>query len=317
MIDVEKLKRVKQVFYHSSCPDGTAAATIISCAFRAIPRPEFHSLQYDTDFMDKLEPREGQLFVDITPPKTRWEEWRDFGPIVLDHHGTVKNVTIGLGGVYGENETHSGAKLAFENVMMPLAGVSLFEGRELRKWEDFAELAMIRDTWKSTHPRWREACAQALATGLYGSQTLVDKAWSEPFDFDGIQSAGMALLEANDRRTQMMAEGATFELISDGKRTWKVSFFNCTEKLISDVANHLIDLGSDVAVGYFYLYEDGQQKLSVSIRTNGQASAAGIAQTFGGGGHPRAAGFRILNANSAPPSILFSYLEQGLVAVRQ
>lgn len=316
---IEKLRLVKQVFYHASCPDGTAAAIIIKSAFRGIGEPKFHSLQYDTDFMDKIEPREGQLFVDITPPKTRWEEWKPFEPIVLDHHETVEHVVRGLGGTYETNERHSGAMLAYEEILLPLskAGIGSFSSTELEEFRSFAECAMIRDTWKKDHELWRKACAQGLAVQFHGSRPLIEKMNREPFDFDGIYELGEMLQVNSDRRTELTANGASHDTVSDGEKTYKVAFFNSTEKVISDAANYLVDRGVDIAIGYFYLFEDGQQKMSVSIRTNGSVSASSIAKTFGGGGHHRAAGFRISNANSAPPGVLLSYVEQGVLSARQ
>ncbi len=319
MISLDRLKQVREVYMHASCPDGSASAIIISAAFRGMESPEFYPLQYDTEFMDKLEPKEGQLFVDITPPKKRWEEWRDVNPIVLDHHETVKHVVEGLNGVYQTNDAHSGAMLAYENVLVPFAeaGYSGFDHSEMNYWHNFANLAMVRDTWKKDHPDWRKASAQGLALQFNGSKPLIAKARTERFDFDGVQGLGDMLQANSDRRTELTASGATHEVIQHNGKTFKVASFNSTEKIISDAANYLIEQGVDIALGYFYLYEDGQQKMVVSIRTNGSVSAREIAQTFGGGGHTKAAGFRIANANLVPPHVLFSYIEQGIRASSQ
>lgn len=318
MIRLESIKEVRQVYYHASCPDGTAAAVMISAAFRGMHQPEFFSLQYGTEFMDKLQPQDGQLFVDITPPKSRWEEWKEYDPIVLDHHETVEHIVRGLGGVYGTNDRYSGAMLAFEHILEPIAqsGIGGFESHEMRSWRHFAECAMVRDTWKKDHELWRKACAQGLALQFHGSKPLIEKVRSGPFDFRGVYDLGEMLQQNSDRRTELTAEGAFHSAVSDGEKTYKVALFNSTEKVISDAANWLVDRGTDIAVGYFYLYEDGQQKMSVSIRTNGTVSASSIAKTFGGGGHHKAAGFRIPNAGSAPPNVLLSYLEQGVKNAR-
>jgi len=299
MISVEKLKNIKEVFYHESCPDGTASAMI--CRVALGPDVEFHSIQYGTEFMKKIEPREGQLFVDITPPISRWEEWKNFSPIVLDHHETSRHVTEGLGGVYGLNETHSGAMLAFDCVLSvvfnnPTTSRPL---DILLEWKEFAELAMIRDTWKKDNPKWRDACAQAMALQFHGSKKLINLVGTDDFAFGDLKFLGASLLEQAERKTKLVAKTAYMKSIQTKKGELKVSFFNCTEKIISDVANLLLEEGSDISIGYFHIFEDGLLKIQVSIRTHEKVAANVIAKYYGGGGHERAAGFS-LKLNEAP-----------------
>jgi nanoRNase/pAp phosphatase (c-di-AMP/oligoRNAs hydrolase) len=55
-------------------------------------------------------------------------------------------------------------------------------------------------------------------------------------------------------------------------------------------------VGVDLAIGY-KLYSDG--KITAKIRCNfGSPIANDLATEFGGGGHPYAAGFKILNGTS-------------------
>jgi hypothetical protein len=297
MITIDQLKMVKEVLFHESCPDGTAAAMICRAALG--PDVEFYSIQYGTDFMSRLEPRSGQLFVDITPPIPRWEEWKAYSPIILDHHETAKQVTEGLGGIYGLNETHSGAMLAYDHVLSAIAGSGNGEIQDLARWRDLAELAMIRDTWKQDHPRWREACAQAMALQFHGSKKLIEIVGSGDFQFNELSGLGLSLLEQAERKTKLVARGAYLKPIQTKIGELKTAYFNCTEKIISDVAHTLLNEGADVAIGYFHLFEDGAMKISVSIRTNEKIAANVIAKYYGGGGHERAAGFH-LSVDEAP-----------------
>lgn len=294
MISVEKLRNVKEVYFHSNCPDGTAAAMICRAALG--PDVEYYSIQYGTKFMEEIEPREGQLFVDITPPTSRWEEWKNFSPIVLDHHETAKHVTEGLGGIYGLNETHSGAMLAYDYV---LSIIETVKTDELQKWKEFAELAMVRDTWKKDDVRWKDACAQAKALQFHGSKKLIDAAGSGDFPFGEFRALGLSLFEQAENKTKLVAKTAYLKSIQTEKGELKTAFFNCTEGIISDVANLLLEEGSDIATGYFHIFEGGSLKIQVSIRTHGKVSASAIAKYYGGGGHERAAGFS-LKLNEAP-----------------
>lgn len=305
MITKEDLEAVTAVYFHESCPDGTAAAMVCRAALH--DDVKFYSVQYGTDFMAKLEPRPNQLFVDITPPIPRWEEWKAVSPIVLDHHETARHVTEGLGGLYGLNETHSGALLAYDHVLSPLAGSGTAESEaveDLAQWRDFAELAMVRDTWKKDHPRWREACALAMALQFHGSKKLIERVGQGNFPFAELHGLGNMLLEQAERKTKLVARGAYHKALQTPAGELKTAYFNCTEKIISDVANLLLDEGADVAIGYFHLFEDGEMRTSVSVRTNGRVAANKIAKHYGGGGHERAAGFRLPVAEAPAPEEL-------------
>jgi nanoRNase/pAp phosphatase (c-di-AMP/oligoRNAs hydrolase) len=164
---------------------------------------------------------------------------------------------------------------------------------ELSQWRDFAELAMIRDTWKKDHPRWKEACAQAMALQFYGSQKMLEMVDSGNFAFADLYNLGGMLVEQAERKTELIAETAFHRELQTPAGTLKTAYFNCTEKLTSDAANLLIDQGADIGIGYFHLFEDGALRVVVSVRTNGRVSAKKIAEFYKGGGHDRAAGFRL------------------------
>lgn len=328
MIHADRLRSVTDVFTHQTCPDGTASAVICAEAFRLLgTSPRFHTLQYGTDFMEKLEPRSGQLFVDITPPAARWREWEPFSPIVLDHHETVRHVTEGLGGVYATNERHSGAMLAFENVLTPAMREALGPASDqasdgvpsaclteavlsVTRWHFFAELAMVRDTWKKDSPLWDAACAQAEALNLYGHRTLVDSAMSGGFSAEALDSVGRLLLERARWKSERSADQARWGSVRGPDGELRFAVFNCTDKLTSDVANALIERGADFAAGYFYVCEDGSDVTCVSLRSRAGVSARAMAEVHGGGGHDRAAGFRLPEVS---PSALMEVLKSALV----
>jgi len=278
-------------------------------------KPKFWSIQYGTDEMAKLEPRPGQLFVDITPPKERWEEWKSVSPVVLDHHETVEHVVKGLNGVYATNEAHSGAMLAYEHVLAPVAG-----DMDLSSWKEMANLSMIRDTWKKNSPQWREACALANALMFEGSRSLVEAVQAngpQNLDLKALLSLGEKIVQSNERRMEKVAGTSHHEVFLARGEEYKVSFFNCTEKLVSDIANFLLEKGSDISIGYFWLEEDGQNKVSVSIRTSGKISASKMAILVGGGGHERAAGFRIPDGDKVSPSNIYRTIANLILDVHK
>jgi oligoribonuclease NrnB/cAMP/cGMP phosphodiesterase (DHH superfamily) len=308
MIDKDRLAKVTDVFFHASCPDGTAAAMIVADTYAAMEwEVKLHSVQYGTDFHANLRAEPGQLFVDITPPIGRWREWLEHTPIVLDHHETAREVTEGLGGVYATNERSSGAVLAYEQVAVPLFG-----GND--EWRKFAETAMIRDTWKKDHALWKEACAQAYALQLFGSRRLIEQVQEGSFQHRQLEEVGRLLLDSSDRSSKKAAGGSVRQTVSVGGQDYSVATFNCTEKIISDAANLLLEEGADVAAGYFFLFEDGVQRAVVSLRTKGRVSARAMAESQGGGGHDRAAGFKIEPADRVSPSVVAEIVRAALAA---
>ena len=316
MTGIDKLLAVTDVFYHANCPDGSAAAAICAKAFSIMcTAPEFHPLQYGTDYMNALEARPGQLFVDITPPIARWREWEGMSPIVLDHHETVREVTEGLGGAYRTNERHSGAVIAFEEVLEPAARACMpAEDADalLPRWAQFANVAMVRDTWKKDSELWHRACAQAEGLNLYGAGDVIAKVHDGEFSISELEAVGEILLGKAKRKVEFAASKATHDTALVRGNPVRIAVFNCTEKLTSDIANALIDGGANVAAGYFYTMEGTDVRLCVSVRTDKSVSARGIAEEWKGGGHDRAAGFQLEGALAMGPDRVLSAIKSSL-----
>lgn len=320
---LEKILSIRKVYYHASCPDGTASAIICAKAFKLIGHEaDFQSLQHDSDEMKALLPEEGQLFIDITPPKDRWECWRSVNPIVLDHHETVQHVTEGLGGVYATNEKHSGAMLAYEQVYLPCFSQCLHRGidgysEEADEMEEFAKLCMIRDTWKNRNPLWKDAHALALALKFHGSRNLLKKVTEKTFSLKELLELGQMLLEQHERKVELTAEKSFFAEHEVNGQSYKFALFNTTEAISSDVGNALLAQGVDVAVGYFYTLGDGAIQTVVSLRTNERVSACRVCEINGGGGHARAAGFRLKEGFHLSPSDILGEILTSLVQTNE
>lgn len=286
MIDISKIKKV---FFHASCPDGTASAVIVASSLGSHGfTAEFVPIQYGTNHHENIVPGDGQLFVDITPPIKRWEEWKTTDVIVLDHHETAEKAVLGLNGIYGTNDEWSGARLAYKYIYEP----NRITESSARIMDDFSYLAMIRDTWKKNHDRWNEACNQANSLEFFGSEELLKRVAIRSFDVSEIMRVGEMLSDKISRSVAKYVRGANHSTVKD----LKISFVNCTEKVQSEVGNALIENGSDITVCWFSLYEDEIRKFGVSLRGNGRVSVRKIAESMGGGGHDKAAGFSVQNS---------------------
>ncbi len=291
-VDVDLLKAVKVVHTHAFCPDGLSSAMIVLAAYGHIKMgPEIKFVTYDTPDHDKVAREGGQLWVDITPPYKKWEEWKGLSPIVLDHHETSKPAVDGLGGVYGGLDD-SGASLAFRHVMR-----NLNPGREdLEKWAKFAYLCMLRDTWKDTNPDWEDAGAVANALMFYTQKALLTSAENGSLELDEVIRFGKVLMKKAANKAFRLGQTSFFKEALG----LKFGFFNCTEKLISETGHELIEKHAcDVAVGFFFSFENGSFDANVSFRSKkGGVPVNKMAEHFGGGGHQPAAACRMKGASS-------------------
>ena len=287
----DALLQVSEIVSHSSCPDGMGAAMMCTAAYVAggMNPPPTYFVQYDTRAHNEMKAKPRQLFVDITPPKARWEEWKGLSPIVLDHHESAMHVVQSLNGVYGGPE-QSGTVLAFENVMVPLVGDSVDPA-----WKWFSHLCMIRDTWKTASSNWMEACALAHALLLNGQEWAVHVATTGKLPFDELMNVGMKMHAKIMRQAKGVVRNSMKHVLKIGGRDVNIVFFNHAEGgTMSDIAHYVMEqVPCDVVIGYFYVHEDDNIRCVASVRTNGVISASELARSFEGGGHAKAAGFRI------------------------
>lgn len=288
-MDREKLLGIQRIISHQSCADGTASAMICAAAYAHLGlEPMIEFVQYDTREHNGTPAEDRQLWVDITPPKDRWQEWQGRGAIVLDHHETVESITNSLGGVYGGPDSTgiSGASLAFEHVMKPL-----MPQEEWHEWSELARLVAMRDTWQQHEQEFDIAQGVAAALAFYGQHSLLKSARHGNLDMHEIKRFGNVLFGKTMAKARKVAEGAR-RTEQCGMRT---AYFCCTEKLVTEVAHVLIDEQDfDMVAGYFWTKDGDEDNLVLSLRSKkGGVRVNKIAEEFKGGGHPPAAGFRV------------------------
>jgi oligoribonuclease NrnB/cAMP/cGMP phosphodiesterase (DHH superfamily) len=288
--NMSDLSKIKEVYFHDSCPDGTSSALICKTALQySGVSAEYIPIQYGSKRHNELVPAEGQLFVDITPPLKRWEEWIPYKPIVLDHHETAEKAVKGLNGIYGTNDNYSGAMLAFEYIYAPILGVPYV-------WKAFAELCMIRDTWKTEDPRWVEASKLSFGLTGIGWDKLKDVCGVGFFnsrEYTSVLNSGAVIHDMLKSKCDSILKGChTIDKTLDDKHI-TLSFFNFTDRNVSDVCHHLLNNGSDIVFSYFIKHSYDGHEINFSVRSKDPFSASKLAEKFGGGGHKNAAGFRI------------------------
>jgi single-stranded DNA-specific DHH superfamily exonuclease len=304
MITLGKLKAVRKIVVHSFCPDGLGSAILLYDAFHALGGnvPEVMFTTYNTNEYESLKAEPGLLFCDISPPRSRVQEFVDCGAIVLDHHKTAKPAVEAFGdhGVFGDEVNDPGvcgAVLAYREVWVPiltsLQGDHFIESSaDAERAKRFSYLAGVRDTWQTSSPDWETACAMAEALRFYDPRSWL---FGNIFSSEHIewwrtrQELGEILwAKHNDKIRSNVHKAYRFTV-----GVTRVVIFPGGSSVTSDTAEE-IDEDADLVVGFvFHGLESGQASLGFSIRSHTTFDCATFCKALGGGGHTKAAGFSI------------------------
>lgn len=312
MINLYKLKSIKHIITHENCPDGIASAIILK---DVLPKAKISFYQPETLAHKNIPVEEDLLFCDISPPKDRYKEFIKAEAIVLDHHKTSKNIVLEFGelGVFADEKNDpgiSGAVLAFKEVWQKLAKscgkLSIKEELSTRPYiRYFAKLIGIRDTWQSKDLKFKNACEISEVLTFWPIEELLETEfnsdkWNYIISFGDILYK-KHLISANNR----INKGYRFT----SKFGTRVIIFN-ERKYTSDVTG-LLGNEVDLIIGFDYIFDDNEQKILVSTRSHTNFDCAKFCNSFGGGGHTKAAGcsFNLSKGDSQPYFFLKDKLE--------
>ena len=145
----ELFENTQRIIVHAHCPDGMASAMILTAA---LPEAKIEFVQYNSPEHIEMTAEADMLFCDITPHRSRVDDFVRAESIVLDHHRGAKDIVDAFGerGVFADEEKEpgvSGAVLAFREVYDCALDM---DGPNAPSFDvsDFATLAGIRDTWQ-------------------------------------------------------------------------------------------------------------------------------------------------------------------------
>lgn len=269
---------------HDNCADGLASAMV---ALDACPNIKVVFAQYNQPSLEELQPAEGMVFCDITPPRTRVRDFVDAGAWCLDHHKHARDIVDAFGkqGHFAdevERPGWSGALLAYAHIWVPQLWGSL-DGDRMRRISDFARLAGIRDTWQNHDPDWE--LAQDLHATLMG---LPRGHWLRPGGVERAMSGEWLTLGKMFRAQRADQTRAICERGCIREDGW--AFFPGTGAVMSDTAEALRGEGVRIALGWFQVIKAGEIQTVCSLRSDGSLDVGALCKRFGGGGHSRAAG---------------------------
>lgn len=156
--------------------------------------------------------------------------------------------------------------------------------------------------YSCTSPETMEAAAELLRKGIHGSE-IIDKTYYEK-TYSQNQVLGKALLES-----KLMCENKVITSILSKK---DMEFYNVVPSDLDGIVAQLRQTqGVEVAI---FLYELDSNEYKVSLRSNGIVDVSEIAQSFGGGGHVRAAG---ITMKGTPDEIIHAIAEQISAQLRE
>lgn len=262
------------VIYHDNCADGFTAAWV---ATRALGQCELRPAQYGEPrpYLGDVEDRQVYILDFSYPPFDLFDiaEAADH-VVMLDHHKSAARA-FDEGHNVAENlevlidQSRSGARLAwdwFHPGQPAPALVRYVEDRDLWRWG----LWYTRDvnayiaSFPKTLAMW-DSVAEALEDMFYQCCDL-----------------GSAILRYQERLVEQIAENA-HRVDIDGHNVPAVN-----SPILQSELGHKLAEGEDFAAVYF----DTPDKGIVSLRSREDGCAVHeVAEKFGGGGHPGAAGF--------------------------
>ena len=150
---------------------------------------------------------------------------------------------------------------------------------------DIAEclyLGIVHDTgvfqYSSTSPETMEAAANLMRKGIRATD-LIDKTYYEK-TYAQNRVLGKALLDS-----QLLLDG---KCIASYITKDVMEEFGVKQSDLEGIVSQLrVTQGVEVAV---FMYEIGENEYKVSLRASGDVNVSQVAETFGGGGHVKAAG---------------------------
>lgn len=281
-------------FYHGGCPDGMTAAWIVQ---RAIPDIELVPCVYgSTEPVPDCAGRD-VVIVDYTfdNPTMIAIAQSAQSLVVLDHHETAIANCDGLAEhprtTVVLDMHRSGASIAFDR----FASEAFPSYSEHAEVGEFVEYIQRRDLWQFEPGDGTDEFTAAVTSYPYTVE-----AWDAmcALGVDQLIDDGSAINRYRQRLIESaVANARPVEIL--GHPTWAAA---CPYAYGSDVAGLLAALHPECEFGAYYVDGPATRSWGLRVRGEGTFNVAQFAQLLGGGGHPKASGFR---AGYDTPEIIF------------
>jgi len=263
--------------YHSNCLDGFTSAWILNGALKShVDELFFVPGSYGTELdVESLRGRE-VFFVDFSVKADKMREIAAVADsiIVLDHHASAERELQVVA------EKTGNVQIIFD---MKRSGAMLTWNyfHATQNAPELVKIVQDRDLWlfKNEHTKALTAYMFTLKqTFATWDKLLDDVKTGKAIDI------GQVLLNAHNKDADAIIDGCTREVVLAG---YTVNITNCLWMFASDIGHKTLE-DNLFSITYF---RDKTGTFKYSLRANDKFDCSVLAETFGGGGHPNAAGF--------------------------
>ncbi len=262
------------ILYHAQCYDGFGAAWAAWKVFGA--HGDYLPVTHGHPFPDVPLMAYRQLYIlDFSYPRPILEDVTHHTSLqltILDHHKTAQDELHGL--AYAQFDlTKSGAMLAWEHFFPGITPPKLIQYVQERDLRQFTlpcsrEVAAWLQKWRFDFQEWEHAAH------------LLEAQAEEVF------REGAALLQWKMQLVHQICDAVQWHTI--GQHTVPVAN---TSVFFADVTEELLQRFPEAPFTAYYV-DRGDGLRHWGLRSRGDFDVSAVAQSFGGGGHKAAAGFR-------------------------
>jgi oligoribonuclease NrnB/cAMP/cGMP phosphodiesterase (DHH superfamily) len=275
------------IVFHYPCQDGLASAYVAALAHEQneYPEPELYPISHGTvldlnKFIDRR-----VLFCDYSPKLDILNQIEEIAKsiVVLDHHITAHDDLVTKSyAIFDMKKSGVGItwNYFFENIPIPLF-LSMIQDRDLWTWKISGSKCFT--TGFST------VCSTIDQYNFIQLFKLFNELYINPDKIEYYIGIGGLITSSTNCKVRAIAEDALkkISLFQDKK----VCIVNCTAEYISELGN-AISSDPNVDFAVLWRHDNVNNNYNVSLRSCDKANVSEIAKSFGGGGHPNAAGFR-------------------------
>jgi oligoribonuclease NrnB/cAMP/cGMP phosphodiesterase (DHH superfamily) len=285
------------IVFHYPCQDGLSSGYVAALAHKQASwsEPELYPIAHGITLQIDRFANKRVLFCDYSPKLDILNQIELVAKsiVVLDHHVTARDDLVTKPYAIFDME-RSGVGITwdyfFPGVQIPL----------------FLSMIQDRDLWV-----WRIPGSKNFCSGFFTVCStidtydfdklfkLFDELYTNPDKIEYYIGIGGLIQNSTIRKVTSIASHAVKKISSyQGKR---VCVVNCTGEFISELGN-VISSDPNVDFAVLWRHDNVLDEFNVSLRSCDKVNVSEIAKSFGGGGHPNAAGF----SSSTSPLDIFN-----------
>jgi len=274
------------IVFHYPCQDGLSSAYVAMLAHiqNELPQPELYPIAHGVSLQIERFAGKRVLFCDYSPKLDILNQIENIAKsiVVLDHHVTARDDLVTKPYAIFDMD-RSGVGITWD-YFFPSAPIPLF-----------LSIIQDRDLWRWLIPGSKNfcsgfftVCSTITSYDFDGLFKLFDELYINPDKIDYYMEIGGLMEKTTMCKVKTIASHAVKKISEyKGKR---VCVINCTGEFISELGN-AISSDPNVDFAVLWRHDNVLGKYHISLRSCDKADVSEIAKSFGGGGHPNAAGF--------------------------